>query len=630
MTTNKDELTEEQLAVIIAKEIELYGKSSTYEQLMSVDWRWRPVDPYTFLMDDYFMGKYCRGDGGRGKLYDKWVDVLLEVLDPDKDYYELIVTGAIGTGKSTMAALAIAYKLYRLSCLKNPARFYGLMEDSAIIFGTYNVFKYKADDNYQNLNVFIENCQYFKDHFPTAKMQNKHASGGLRFGSRIKVIAGSTELHALGNNLLSLLIDEMNFMKGDSKTQKERDENRSQAHKLYDASRRRITSRFMYKGQVPGLMILISSRNTDSSWLENHLSDVSGRKGVYVADFPLWEVKREVMGYCGLSFKVEVGDQFHGSRILESSDDTPRDGARVIDVPTEHRQEFNDDVEGALRDIAGVASVSHAPLIRHRDHIGACITDVLSHPFTKESFSITDADGIEIKEYFRSRSVVGVQQSIVRPKLNPDSSRHVHIDLGEKHDSAGICMGHVSRVVGINPHVTIDFFLEVRAPRYGSIDFAKIRSFIVYLRDDLGYPIESLTTDSWQSSDTRQIMSKLGFKTSILSIDRTDEPYIVARTMLYEHRISMYRHLKFIEELVNLQHDMVKRKVDHPEGGSKDIADAFAGVCMTLSTKLGTDKALKRTGEHHLMPQRSTDTLEAPKTMLDSKRLLSEVLANGR
>ena len=590
------------LAQKIVQEIQQYGYSPTYQQIHKIDWKWEPVSPETFLLDNYYMGKFCRD----GKLYDKWLEVLCEVLNPDKNIYELIITGAIGTGKSTMAALALAYRLYRLSCLKNPAVFYGLMEESAIVFGTYNIYKYKAGDNYGTLKTFIEACPYFRDCFPTAKMADKSASDGLKFGHRIKVIAGSSELHAIGNNLLGLLVDEMNFMKGAKNSKIDVEENRSQAHRLYDASRRRITSRFMYKGQIPGMMILISSRNTETSWLEKHIQTVGGRPGVYVADYPLWEVKKSVMGYSGKTFKVEVGDQFASSRILTERD-IPREGARVINVPVEHKQEFRDDVDGALRDLAGVASVSHAPFIKYRDHIQSCITDKLQHPFTKPAFELSTKDGIQIKDYFNSRSVVEIRNSVCRPKLNPGSTRFAHIDLAETGDSAGICMGHISKLLGIHPHITYDFMLRIKAPRAGMIDFSKIREFFVYLRDDLGYPIRSITFDRFQSTDSRQILAKAGFDTSLLSVDRNDEPYIVARSMLYEHRMTMYDYPIFRTELINLIHDMVKKKVDHPEGGSKDVSDSWAAVAFKAAESIGKDKDLNKSADPRLMPRRVRD-----------------------
>lgn len=42
-----------ELAAIIAKEMSETGKSPTYERLLSIDFKYKPVSPEQFLMDDY-------------------------------------------------------------------------------------------------------------------------------------------------------------------------------------------------------------------------------------------------------------------------------------------------------------------------------------------------------------------------------------------------------------------------------------------------------------------------------------------------------------------------------------------------------------------------------------------------
>ena len=44
----------------------------------------------------------------------------------------------------------------------------------------------------------------------------------------------------------------------------------------------------------------------------------------------------------------------------------------------------------------------------------------------------------------------------------------------------------------------------------------------------------------------------------------------------------MYEHGTLLTELRQLQRDYRRRKIDHPSRGSKDCADALAGVLWTL------------------------------------------------
>lgn len=844
------------LALQIAEEVKLYGTSPTYQEILSIDFLREPVDPETFLFDPYYMGRIGKG------LYNKWVDVLLEVLDPNNGYYEFICTGAIGCGKSTVAALALAYRLYWLSCLKDPAQFFGLMHGTPLLLGVYNVFKYKADDNYGMLKVFVEQSEYFREHFPTLKMKNRSSKDGLYFDRGVYVISGSNELHALGLNLFALLLDELNFMRIPNAP----GNTLSQAQKLYTACRRRLESRYMYKGTVPGLMVLISSRNVETSWLEHHISEVKGTKGVFIADYALWEVKKEVMGYSGRTFKVQVGDAFSGSRILDPGEE-PAPGSKIVEVPEEHRADFERDIEGcftvdtrvslldgtertfgelmdyhgpiwvysydrrrgrvvpglasrpfktgsqvpvlkitldngqqvcctynhlwmmsdgsykaaqllspgdslmplyrkrskkrsgremfrdpltakwlythhmvsehvtracdlvegslvfkpdrgrehcvrhhlnldssdnrpdnlvwmkykdhrlyhsglrrfgveksgpypvweqgtvglvtsrfeeakldrhgkrfarcnhkvlsvqpagladvyditveglhnfalsagvfvhnSLRDLAGEATLAYSLFIRHREHVRACINPELKHPFTRESVTISNKLPAKIQDYLRWRDLVEVKMSVVKPRRNPGAARHVHVDLAKSQCSAGICMGHVSDIRGYMPRMSIDFMLRVMPPKIGEIDFSKIREFIIYLRDQLGFPIKSVSFDSYQSTDSLQILEKLGFEASVVSVDRSDEAYLAARQVIYEHRVEYYDYPPMIQELTSLIYDAEKKRVDHPSvpGASKDVSDALASVLYYFSKALGSQRSLGRVREaRELLP----------------------------
>ena len=61
---------------------------------------------------------------------------------------------------------------------------------------------------------------------------------------------------------------------------------------VYTNIRRRMESRFMVEGRNYGMMFLVSSKATESSFLESYIAD-QVKKGypIYVADQPLWKVK---------------------------------------------------------------------------------------------------------------------------------------------------------------------------------------------------------------------------------------------------------------------------------------------------------------------------------------------------
>jgi hypothetical protein len=92
-----------------------------------------------------------------------------------------------------------------------------------------------------------------------------------------------------------------------------------------------------------------------------------------------------------------------------------------------------------------------------------------------------------------------------------------------------------------------------------------------------------VTFDGFQSRDSVQILRKQRVEAGLTSVDRSDEPYMSLKNALYERRIAMYSYDPFIEEMLDLQRDLQRRKVDHPakssKGGKgrKDVSDAVCG-----------------------------------------------------
>ena len=61
------------------------------------------------------------------------------------------------------------------------------------------------------------------------------------------------------------------------------------------------------------------------------------------------------------------------------------------------------------------------------------------------------------------------------------------------------------------------------------------------------------------------------------------DPYDTLKTAIYEQRLFFYEYEPLLRELRTIQKDNVKNKVDHPKDGSKDVADALAGIVYTLT-----------------------------------------------
>jgi hypothetical protein len=170
--------------------------------------------------------------------------------------------------------------------------------------------------------------------------------------------------------------------------------------------------------------------------------------------------------------------------------------------------------------------------------------------------------------------------------------RFAHIDLAFSKDSAGVTIGHVPGFKAMNrgdyvemmPIIQLDLILEVM-PRGGEIEFENIRRLLYALRDKLRIPIKWVSFDQFQSKDSMQIMFNNGFMTGYRSMDVDTFAYDVTKQAFYDDRILAPEHARAQREMISLEIDTKKNKIDHPPNGSKDVADSIAGVVAGLTMR---------------------------------------------
>lgn len=177
----------------------------------------------------------------------------------------------------------------------------------------------------------------------------------------------------------------------------------------------------------------------------------------------------------------------------------------------------------------------------------------------------------------------------------------LHGDLAISGDRAGISMSHIERfeqfthlaedhegaVVEstewlpiIKNDFTVAFESDVsakdakgdKAPREIQIRWARVLAFELIKR---GFVIGSFTFDGFQSTDTIQIFTRLGIESDRVSTDRDPDLWKTLKDVASDGRLKMPYSKLLQEELESLSR--FNGKVDHPPGGSKDLADALAG-----------------------------------------------------
>jgi hypothetical protein len=170
----------------------------------------------------------------------------------------------------------------------------------------------------------------------------------------------------------------------------------------------------------------------------------------------------------------------------------------------------------------------------------------------------------------------------------------VHIDTSLSGDSTGIAMGYVDKYVevvrrnedgeeynDVAPSLVIEFLLRVNPPFGEQIFLPDVRRLVYELMEH-GFHLCGFSCDQYQSAEMLQQIKAHGVRTKVLSVDRTTDPYEALKSAIYEDRIRYYRYEPFLKEVVSLEYDRLRGKVDHPVAGTKDVSDAVAGVVQGL------------------------------------------------
>ena len=576
---------EKELALKILSEYSNTGNSETYTELLVSDYEEVPVDIETFLHDPKYLGKGLVNEEGKFTVYPYWVDVLKKIFpDPLKParYNTLALTGGIGLGKSFEAILTGAYELHRMLCLKDPYLYYGLQPIDKISFAIMNITLDAAEGvGWDKLQQLLQSSEWFMQHGTVSNSKVPIWSPG----KKIELICGSLSRHIIGRAVFWAFFDEVSFQpNADVNKQKEK------AKLLVNTAAARMQSRFMKNDKNPTLLVVASSKRTEQSYMETFIQ--TKRKldmgTTYVVDEPQWVIRTDKDS--DKKFKVAVGSKFLSSEVLpldisDAECDAVRNrGYQIIEVPIGYYENFIEDIDVALTDIAGISTTSSNRYISG-PRIAAIETTRYENAFTKEIIEVGNAKE-DTTQYYDFFDITRI------PKELKSKPLFVHMDMSISGDKTGI--GGVFQRGKKPPkegepsskdmYYTIAFNVSVKAPRGYQVSFEKNRNFIRWLKQQ-GFNIKGFSSDTFQSAETQQALAAEGFNTSIISVDRVDsdhicKPYQYLRSTIYEERVECYHSTLLKEEWIGLERDNNSGKVDHSPSGinSKDSSDAICGA----------------------------------------------------
>lgn len=289
------------------------------------------VSPQEFLSDQNYVGQLAHA------AYPYWVDLFTELFSRETLPPVMVVDGAFATGKTTfceLAALRILYEILEYG----GAVAYGLAEGEwlhVVLSGKRAV----------RLLHLMEKAAYFAD-------RCKVAPGAIEFDGRVRVIEGPADDPAiLGLNVAAYIADYVNGW----------DVNGPALRTLVLKLHQRMDSvrphqRMEGARARPGL-VLVTGAGTKNTDLFKIVSGVECRR------LAMWEANPKQ--WSPRTFRVAIYPEdakpkkIKRTRILEDSVILPEpdDGLKIITVPEDLRREFELDLRGSLRDMAGVPTI---------------------------------------------------------------------------------------------------------------------------------------------------------------------------------------------------------------------------------------------------------------------------------
>lgn len=544
----------------------------------------RPASIEEFLGDDYLnIAKGVR-EGVK--------ECLVSIFGDKPNVYNLaivqeaIFTGGIGIGKTTFASIALPYMVHWCLCLKDPQDFFGLLPGSRIAFMQMSTSERQAKEVlFGDIFARINHSPWFKKYPHDPKFTSQ-----IRFPKDIWIVPGdSAETTFEGYNILGGIIDEIDSHKVTEK--------KDYAETGYDTIHSRITSRF----QNRGLLICIGQMKKSIGFAARKYKefvDTGIAGGAFARKLSIWES----LGWERFLKADGSRDSFwFDSRRKTIVPDVMVDfvdKSNLMEIPNVYLKDFKNNPEKALRDLAGIPPLVGDAFISMVERVEDCRIKWHNRFGVTESPVLLDLAKPVFRDWFYATDTL---------------RRVMHVDIAysAQGDALGMAMGHVRELKEIDgelkPVIVFDCLIRMRPLPGTQIILGDMRQVIYKLRDERNFRIKKVTLDGFESTDTMQQLTKKKILGEYLSVDKNILPYHDLREAIYEGRVEFPRFMTYmkhgdvnqveiaVQELLQLI-EKENGKIDHPEGGSKDVSDAMAGVCTTLMSDRTYRRGVGSTG----------------------------------
>jgi len=505
---------------------------------------------------------------------------------------EIILQLGKGSGKDFTSTVGCAYLVYKLLCLKDPAKYFGKPSGDAI--DLINV----AINAQQAKNVFFKGFKTKIESSPWFAGKFYAKADSVEFNKSITVYSGHSERESHeGLNLILAVLDEISGFASEVGTANEQGKT---AENIYKAFRGSVDSRFPDLGKVA----LLSFPRYVGDFISKRYEDV-------IAEKEILEKKHTFIINPALP-EDNPDNTFEISWDEDHIKSYKFPGVLAIKRPTwevnptrkieDFKLSFFTDPGDALMRFACKPTYSSDAFFKQRDKLEKCMS--LRNP-------------IDNNKRFDSSF-----------KPDPEKIYYIHADLAQKHDKCAVAIAHVDKWVNvqvlkdyeqISPVVIVDAVAWWEPKVEGPVNLSDVKNWIINLRRQ-GFNIGMVTFDRWQSFDIQQELKSVGIRTDTVSVAK--KHYEDFAMLIYEERVAMPLIPLLLEEMGELK-IINDKKVDHPRKKSKDLADAVCGAVFGAISF--TPKNVNQEIEVHTFKDRPRQVDDLPENVIQYKPIPDDV-----
>lgn len=572
----------------------------------------RPVTIEEFYSSSDFVAKKWPN------IFPLWKQTLKELFPTpfNAPYNEVLISAAAGSGKTVTATISILYDLYKLGCLKDPCSFYGLTPDTMIIMAIFSATASTAAVNWNDITTGIESCDWMMRKLIDKRgLAKKNGSiNPVEILKGLYIQTGSRFQHSMGKAIFDGLMDEAAFGGANTK----------ESQKSYAELSSRIKTRFTNwgnKGNIPGHLFLISSPKEAGDFMQERIDAAKASGSTFtkiMQNIATWEA--DPRKDSDDKFTVFIGNENKEPCMYDPDEDVPiEEMDYLIYPPMRYYEEFKKDLLISIMNYGGITTTSDMALFKSPTALNEVF--ILNNPFHKDvielPFAKTDK---QLMDY--------IDMDYFKNIRHPEYNRFIHLDAAfstNTLDVYGLAAGYCTLqdnttytneadIIEEQDIFTkkdrqffIDFVVGITAPKGQEVPLYKVQDFIEYLVKNLNYPIACVSADQFQSKQTLQTLQTKGFETANISVDRSRDPYLFLRHLVYNKQIMFPKNEYVKQELRRLRDD--GKKVDHTANFHKDLADAIAGCIWNCANSNNIVNKAKVAGQL-LNPQQIYDPVQ--------------------